>query len=816
MPRSDWRDLKTDLETVYGPDEEELQRHRPRVTPGKRTLTAQLARAVVQRKSSQRIPHEPGRVEEIAAGGVAGAGQPLPHLEQIQSSFGSHDVSEVRAHVGGAAASAATAIRAEAYATGEEVAFASAPDLHTAAHEAAHTVQQKRGVQLAGGVGREGDAYERQADAAADAVVNGESAAAVLGPASEALTAGGAVQRKPASDDALPAELQERVNALTPEARAALDDWLATMPPEMAADPGSRIHAVEVAVDDLELQAQIARQTEEREKMAPAIDARLRARMRQWNDALFGGGDRASAPGREHRGGGHGEPLPKSRRQGPASPTAGPGIDIARPSPAPQSPTASGPASRGPVRGRPPGQQPLKLGPSRHFAVSKSGHFRGIKWTLSAGLTAAMILQKGARNITRLDGDATGPDVWHHLSAGEATLGGQVAKAAITAEPIDGLQIDIETELLGFALRLSKDPSLKTTLVKISGTVTGIIPQSWLIDLLGEQVGGRLHVSIAGSLELEAGAEIMFRQLRDVLMAMLIARGLLDHWRKLRDLFDDDDEDDGGGDDDGGDDDHRGGRDRGEDTRQTGPGQAEQAQSEAAAAASGRPRRHGKIFPFDPKVARDALRYDDAKGEPALAENPVVLFFNGLRREGAYYVGTANRPFMLANVTMEPERVSAQDAPADELAFRCWFEVTLLVPLRGHLVPSTERFSVMMYPNAKDAQGKAQVNEVEAVDLSALLGVLERRGHRVGVHGTPEVDFGLFKAEILDVRLESQALQRDGALQLGGHRLAVQLLPTSNVHGYETLSILMEGKTVVLKMGKKQRLLVLLPDGVTL
>jgi hypothetical protein len=49
---------------------------------------------------------------------------------------------------------------AEAFATGDQVAFGAAPDLHTAAHEAAHVVQQRQGVQLKGGVGEVGDAYE--------------------------------------------------------------------------------------------------------------------------------------------------------------------------------------------------------------------------------------------------------------------------------------------------------------------------------------------------------------------------------------------------------------------------------------------------------------------------------------------------------------------------------------------------------------------------------------------------------------------------------------------------------------------------------
>ncbi|PKN54036.1 MAG: hypothetical protein CVU56_28665, partial [Deltaproteobacteria bacterium HGW-Deltaproteobacteria-14] len=112
---------------------------------------------------------------------VAGGGGRLPHLDRIQAAFGAHDVSGVQAHVGGAARAASEAIGAEAYATGSHVAFRGAPDLHTAAHEAAHIVQQRAGVSLSGGVGQVGDRYERHADAVADLVVQGKSAEALLG-----------------------------------------------------------------------------------------------------------------------------------------------------------------------------------------------------------------------------------------------------------------------------------------------------------------------------------------------------------------------------------------------------------------------------------------------------------------------------------------------------------------------------------------------------------------------------------------------------------------------------------------------------------
>ncbi|HEX4460906.1 MAG TPA: DUF4157 domain-containing protein, partial [Polyangia bacterium] len=124
--------------------------------------------------------NEDGGVEQQAARGVAGSGGPLPHADQIQRAFGRHDVSGVQAHSDGAAGGAAQAIGAEAYATGNHVAFDGAPDLHTAAHEAAHVVQQRGGVQLKGGVDEGNDPHERHADEVADKVVTGKSAEALL------------------------------------------------------------------------------------------------------------------------------------------------------------------------------------------------------------------------------------------------------------------------------------------------------------------------------------------------------------------------------------------------------------------------------------------------------------------------------------------------------------------------------------------------------------------------------------------------------------------------------------------------------------
>ncbi|MCA9515081.1 MAG: DUF4157 domain-containing protein, partial [Myxococcales bacterium] len=85
-----------------------------------------------------------GDAQTVAAGGTAAARSGgLPHLAAIQRSFGGHDVSGVKAAVGGRAGDACAELGASAYAQGESVAFGASPSLHTAAHEAAHVVQQR-------------------------------------------------------------------------------------------------------------------------------------------------------------------------------------------------------------------------------------------------------------------------------------------------------------------------------------------------------------------------------------------------------------------------------------------------------------------------------------------------------------------------------------------------------------------------------------------------------------------------------------------------------------------------------------------------
>jgi hypothetical protein len=134
--------------------------------------------------------------------GIDGPGQRLPFHDEIQRAFGSHDISGIRAHVGGPASDASRELGAHAYTHGDDVAFASTPTRRLVAHEAAHVVQQRAGVSLKSIDGGAGDLHEQQADAVADAVERGESAEPILGAIPRGSARGDAVQRKSDGDTA--------------------------------------------------------------------------------------------------------------------------------------------------------------------------------------------------------------------------------------------------------------------------------------------------------------------------------------------------------------------------------------------------------------------------------------------------------------------------------------------------------------------------------------------------------------------------------------------------------------------------------------
>ncbi len=129
-----------------------------------------------------------GRAAPSAMGILANAGQPMARAlrERFEPRFRA-DFSGVRLHRGADAAASAEALSARAYTVGPDIVFgagAYAPETPAGArllaHELAHTVQQRNARATPDpAVGAAGDAYERQADAAAAAATSGGDMPAV-------------------------------------------------------------------------------------------------------------------------------------------------------------------------------------------------------------------------------------------------------------------------------------------------------------------------------------------------------------------------------------------------------------------------------------------------------------------------------------------------------------------------------------------------------------------------------------------------------------------------------------------------------------
>lgn len=170
-----------------------------RGTPGSHFDFARVATVQLEAEHNASSPTD---VHRIAAGGLTGSGDPLPHVDRIQAAFGGeHDLSNVHAHIGNAASTAARSIGAAAYAFGDHVAFRGAPDLWTAAHEATHVIQQRSGLRPDSGVGQSGDVFENQADAVADRIVTGAPVAGIMASLThptQLVSAATSTQRTPA------------------------------------------------------------------------------------------------------------------------------------------------------------------------------------------------------------------------------------------------------------------------------------------------------------------------------------------------------------------------------------------------------------------------------------------------------------------------------------------------------------------------------------------------------------------------------------------------------------------------------------------
>lgn len=183
------------------------------LAPGRGSRSAKLAApaqpiysALIQRKAARDGNGVAEGADRAVAAAATSSGSPLPAtvMRKFETSLGA-DLSGVRVHTGAASAHAAHGVGAKAYTVGQDIHFASgqfdpqsASGQHLLAHEVAHTVQQRGGAAARQNkleVSSPGDAFEHEADAAADAMVGGA-------PAKVAAAPGGVARVKDLSDAA--------------------------------------------------------------------------------------------------------------------------------------------------------------------------------------------------------------------------------------------------------------------------------------------------------------------------------------------------------------------------------------------------------------------------------------------------------------------------------------------------------------------------------------------------------------------------------------------------------------------------------------
>ena len=145
---------------------------------------APVASGIVMRKSDGNGVAEGAEDAVAKAAGGSGTALPGPLMHKFEASLGA-DLSSVRVHTGADSAAAAQAVGARAYALGDDIHFGagqfdpgSPGGEHLLAHEVAHTVQQRGGTparQHKLEVSTPHDAFEHEADRAAEAMVRGSA-----------------------------------------------------------------------------------------------------------------------------------------------------------------------------------------------------------------------------------------------------------------------------------------------------------------------------------------------------------------------------------------------------------------------------------------------------------------------------------------------------------------------------------------------------------------------------------------------------------------------------------------------------------------
>jgi hypothetical protein len=159
--------------------------------PGREPLTDEVLEPPEEPSGAKALIQS---LSEEAATGMSGLWGEVPYRAEMEASFG-ESFSGVRAHTGPEAVASSTALHAEAYAVGEQIAFRDeTPSRQTVAHELAHVVQHRRAgtsdvaaPAMKDEVSTPDEPHEEEAEAVAATVAAGGSA---VGQISQAAPAG--------------------------------------------------------------------------------------------------------------------------------------------------------------------------------------------------------------------------------------------------------------------------------------------------------------------------------------------------------------------------------------------------------------------------------------------------------------------------------------------------------------------------------------------------------------------------------------------------------------------------------------------------
>lgn len=222
----------------------------PRLSPGKRTLTAGL---IMRRAGGTGAP-QPSAERAVAEASSGSGDSPDSAVRTRLEATTGADLSGVRVHTGASSATAASAVHAKAFTVGSDIHFApgqydpgSPAGDELLAHEMVHTLQQREGAHPQHKtleVSEPGDAAEREADHIAQVALSGSGEQ--VAPTHRAA----AVARVPETLSGNPAERTNAAGAATTTHRSPTLGDSVNAPTAAAAGSEARTTNVRVVADE--------------------------------------------------------------------------------------------------------------------------------------------------------------------------------------------------------------------------------------------------------------------------------------------------------------------------------------------------------------------------------------------------------------------------------------------------------------------------------------------------------------------------------------------------------------------------------------